>query len=40
MNRQGDVPPGRDGVGAKLAMIGGGQAFPVKKKKIGDLAVS
>lgn len=32
--------PDRDGVSAKLAMVGGVQVFPVKKKKIGDLAVS
>lgn len=24
---------------AKLAMVGGGQVFPVKKKKIADLAM-
>jgi hypothetical protein len=40
MYRQGDFPPVRDGVGAKLAMIGGGPVFPVKKKQIGDLALS
>jgi len=40
MNRQGDFPPVRDCVGAKLAMIGGDQAFVMKKKQIGDLAVS
>jgi hypothetical protein len=40
INRQSDFPPGRDGVSTKLAMIGGGQVFAMKKKKIGDLAVS
>jgi hypothetical protein len=27
-------------VGAKLAMIGGGQAFAVKKKQIGGVALT
>jgi hypothetical protein len=39
-NRASGFTPDRDGVSAKLAMVGGGQAFPVKKKEIGDLAVS
>ena len=39
-NRASGFTPDRDGAGAKLAMIGGVQVFPVKKKEIGDRAVS
>ena len=40
LNRRGDLPPSRDGMGAKLAVIGGGQMFSMKMEKIGDLAMS
>ncbi len=30
LNRRGDLPPSRDGMGAKLAVIGGGQMFSMK----------
>ncbi|WP_348641776.1 hypothetical protein [Rhizobium sp. P44RR-XXIV] len=39
-DRASDFMPDRDGVSEKLAMICGGQEFPVKKEKIGDLAMS
>ena len=38
-NRQGDLLPSRNGMGAKLAMIGGSEVFSVQKEEIGDLAV-
>jgi len=29
-----------DGLGAELAMIGGGEMFPMEMKEVGDLAVN
>ncbi len=40
MNRHGDFPPGGDGMDAKLAVSGCGEAFAVKKRQVSDLVVS
>ena len=40
VNRQCDLTPGDDGLGAELAMIGGGEIFPMEMKEVGDLAVN
>jgi len=39
VSRQCDFPPGGDGDGAELAMIGGREMFPTKLKEVGDLAM-
>nr|AJT61689.1 hypothetical protein [Sinorhizobium meliloti] len=40
VNRQCDFTPGGDGLGAELAMIVGGEMFPMEMKEVGDLAVN
>jgi|OM-RGC.v1.038513906 hypothetical protein len=39
LDQHSDFPPGRSGIGAKLAIIGCGTMFSMKMEKIADLTV-